>query len=137
MASFNKVILMGNVTRNPDVRTIPGSNLTVASTGLAVNSKYKDKEEVMFIDITVFGKQAEVMGLYVTKGSPLMIEGRLTFRTWEKDGAKFSKHEIILDSFQMLGSKRDRDEFDENAIDKDDLEMGSDDDMIKEDDVPF
>lgn len=137
MASYNKVVLMGNVTRIPDVRNLPGSATVVATTGLAVSRKYKDKEEVMFIDIVVFGKLAETMGMYVTKGSPLLVEGRLSFRQWEQEGQKRSKHEVIVESFQMVGSKKDRAEFDESMVDKDDLKMPSDDSMISDDDVPF
>ena len=128
---------MGNVTRIPDVRNLPGSATVVATTGLAVSRKYKDKEEVMFIDIVVFGKLAETMGMYVTKGSPLLVEGRLSFRQWEQEGQKRSKHEVIVESFQMVGSKKDRAEFDESMVDKDDLKMPSDDSMISDDDVPF
>lgn len=137
MASYNKVVLMGNVTRIPDVRNLPGSATVVATTGLAVSRKYKDKEEVMFIDIVVFGKLAETMGMYVTKGSPLLVEGRLSFRQWEQEGQKRSKHEVIVESFQMVGSKKDRAEFDESMVDKDDIKMPSDDSMISDDDVPF
>ena len=137
MASYNKVVLMGNVTRIPDVRNLPGSATVVATTGLAVSRKYKDKEEVMFIDIVVLGKLAETMGMYVTKGSPLLVEGRLSFRQWEQEGQKRSKHEVIVESFQMVGSKKDRAEFDESMVDKDDLKMPSDDSMISDDDVPF
>lgn len=105
MASFNRVVLMGNVTRNPEVRSIPGSNTAVARTGLAVNRKYKDKEEVMFIDIISFGRAAEIMGEYLTKGALVQIEGRLSQNVWEKDGVKYSKHEVVIDGLQMLGSK--------------------------------
>ena len=88
MASYNKVVLLGNVTRTPDVRNLPGSSTVVATTGIATNRRYKDKEEVMFIDIVVYGKQAETMGMYVTKGTPLLVEGRLSFRQWEQEGQK-------------------------------------------------
>ena len=107
MASYNKVVLMGNVTRI-----------------------------VMFIDIVVYGKQAETMGMYVTKGTPLLVEGRLSFRQWEQEGQKRSKHEVIVESFQMVGGRKDR-EFDESMVDKDDLKMPSDDSMIRDEDVPF
>ena len=137
MASYNKVVLMGNLTRIPDVRNLPGSATVVATTGLAVNRKYKDKEEVMFIDIVAYGKQAETMGMYITKGSPILIEGRLTFRQWEQEGQKRSKHEVIIESFQMLGERKDRTDFDESMVDKDDLKMPADDSMIKDEDVPF
>ncbi len=144
MASYNKVVLMGNVTRTPDVRNLPGSSaITVATTGLAVSRKYKDKEEVMFIDIVAYGKQAETIGMYITKGSPILVDGRLTFRQWEQDGQKRSKHEVIIESFQMLGGRRDGADYDESMVDKDDLKLGQDKSadadkgMIKDEDVPF
>lgn len=110
MASFNKVVLMGNVTRNVDVKTIVTGDTSVARTGLAVNRKFKDKEETMFIDLVAFGRNAETMGEYVTKGTPLLVEGRLSMNTWEnKDtGERRTKHEVIIESFQMLGSRKDR-----------------------------
>ncbi len=111
MASFNKVVLMGNITRNPDVRTIPGSSTAVARTGLAVNRRYRDKEEVMFIDIVAYGRNAEIMGEYITKGSPILIDGRLSMNSWEQDGNKRIKHEVIIETLQMLSSRKDRDNY--------------------------
>ena len=137
MASYNKVVLLGNVTRTPDVRNLPGSATVVATTGIATNRKYKDKEEVMFIDIVVYGKQAETMGMYVTKGTPLLVEGRLSFRQWEQEGQKRRKHEVIVESFQKVGGSKDRADFDESMVDKDDLKMPADDSMIRDEDVPF
>ena len=134
--NFNKVVLMGNVTRIPDVRNLPNSAIIVGTTGLAVNRKYKDKEETMFIDIMVYGKQAETMGMYVTKGTPLLVEGRLSFRQWEQEGQKRSKHEIIVESFQMVGGKKDKAEFDDSMVDKADFKK-PDDGMIRDEDVPF
>ena len=104
MADFNKVILAGHLTKIPDVRTFK-MNITVASSGIAVNRKYKDKEEVMFIDIVVYGKLAETFGQYTAKGSAVLIEGRLSFRQWEQDGQKRSKHEVIVESLRLLGNK--------------------------------
>lgn len=137
MASFNKVVLMGNITRTPDVRNIPGSSTVVATTGIAVNRKIKDKEEVMFIDIVTYGKLAEIMGRFVTKGMPILVEGRLTYRSWEQDGQKRSKHEVVADSFQMLGGNRDRDDFNESVSGKNDAGLSRDGGMVGEDDVPF
>ena len=134
--NFKKVVLMGNVTRIPDVRNLPNSATVVGTTGLAVNRKYKDKEETMFIDIVVYGKQAETMGMYVTKGTPILVEGRLSFRQWEQEGQKRSKHEIIVESFQMVGGKKDKAEFDDSMVDKADLKK-PDDGMIRDEDVPF
>ncbi len=111
MANFNKVILMGNLTRDPQLRVLP-SQTSVVEIGLAVNHRYKtaqgeDREEVMFIDCSAFGKQAEVINQYCRKGRPLLIEGRLKFDTWEdkQGGGKRSKHRIVIDNFQLLGSR--------------------------------
>ena len=132
--NFNKVVLMGNVTRIPDVRNLPNSATIVGTTGLAVNRKYKDKEETMFIDIVVYGKQAETMGLYVTKGTPLLVEGRLSFRQWEQEGQKRSKHEIIVESFQIVGGKKDSTDSNDKKAEN---SKNTDDKPLTEEDVPF
>ncbi|MDR2883527.1 MAG: single-stranded DNA-binding protein [Deferribacteraceae bacterium] len=138
MASFNKVVLLGNVVRNPEIRYAPGSNnLPIARTALAVSRKYKDKEETMFIDIVVFGKLAEVLESYATQGTPLLVEGRLSQNKWEQDGVKRSKHEIIVDSFQLLGGRKDRaadDNSMHNAGSDSSFSASSD---IDDDDIPF
>ncbi|MDR0453627.1 MAG: single-stranded DNA-binding protein [Deferribacteraceae bacterium] len=112
MASYNKVILMGNVVRNPELRHTPGNNLAVARTSIAVNSNRKDREEVMFIDIVLFGKSAETLNAYATKGSPLLVDGRLSLRSWDdpNGGGKRHKHEIIVDNFQLLRGSKERSE---------------------------
>jgi len=113
MASFNKVILMGNLTRDPELRVTP-KGTPVCQIGLAVNSQYKDKdgnsrEEVTFVDIDCFGKQAEVIAKYMTKGRPILVEGRLKLDSWEsKEGEKRSKLKVILDNFQFVGSGQGR-----------------------------
>ena len=115
MASFNKVILIGNLTRDPDTRTT-ATGLTIAKLGLAVSRVYstKDgerKEEVTFVDIDCFGKQAEVITKYCTKGKPLMIEGRLKLDQWEaQDGTKRQKLGVVMESFQFLNDGKDRSE---------------------------
>ncbi|MEQ1795064.1 MAG: single-stranded DNA-binding protein [Nitrospira sp.] len=106
MAGFNKVILMGNLTRNPELRYTP-SGTPVASFGLAVSHKYKQgeelKEEVCFVDIVVFGKQAEHCGQYLSKGNGVIIEGRMQQRRWEtEDGHKRSKHEIVAQGVTFM-----------------------------------
>ncbi len=106
MVSFNKVILMGNLTKDPEVRYTP-NGIAVASFSLAVNRKYKQgnelKEEVCFIDVVVFGKQAESSGQYLSKGAGVIIDGRLSQRRWEgEDGQKRNKHEVIAQSIQFL-----------------------------------
>ncbi len=130
MSNLNKIFLMGNLTRDPELRYTP-SNVGVVTFGLAVNSNIgKDadgtrKVETLFIDIIAFGKQAETIAQYCKKGTPLFVEGRLRLRTWEdKDGNKRSKHEVILNAFQFIGGA--------NNNPKDDVKLPEDDE-----DVPF
>ena len=109
MASFNRVILLGNVTRDPELRYI-ASGTAVTEIGLAVNDRRKTAsgewvEETTFVDVTLWGRTAEIAGEYVTKGSPLLIEGRLKLDTWEKDGKKNSKLRVVCDRMQLLGSR--------------------------------
>jgi single-strand DNA-binding protein len=112
-ANFNKVMLMGNLTRDPELRYLP-SNMPVVEVGLAVNNKYRtkdgeDREETLFIDCTAFGRQAEVLNQYMSKGRPIFIEGRLKLDTWDdrQSGQKRSKHKVTIDNFQMLGGRDD------------------------------
>ncbi len=107
---FNKVILIGNLTRDPEMRYTP-QGTSVCSFGLAVNRKYKqgeeNKEEVTFINIVVFGKQADTCGQYLNKGSSALIEGRLKENRWEtEDGQKRSKLEVIAQSVQFMPRKQ-------------------------------
>lgn len=107
MASANFVLLMGNLTRDPEVRTIP-SGTTVADLGLAVNESYKNKsgelvETTVFVDVVVWGRLAETCGQYLKKGSPALVEGRLQLDQWEgKDGEKRSKLRVRADRVQFL-----------------------------------
>lgn len=110
MASFNKVILLGNVTRDPELRYI-SSGTPVTEIGLAVNNRRKGAngewvDETTFVDVTFWSRDAEIAGEYVTKGSPLMIEGRLKLDTWEKDGKKNSKLRVIGEKLVLLGSRQ-------------------------------
>ncbi|HAK37534.1 MAG: single-stranded DNA-binding protein [Nitrospinaceae bacterium] len=110
MASFNKVMLMGNLTRDPELRyTANGSAVT--SFGLAVNRKFKQgddwKEDVCFVDITVWGKQGENCAEYLSKGRPVFVEGRLQFSSWESDGQKRNKLDVVANTVQFLGSRGD------------------------------
>lgn len=132
MGFFNKVILLGNVTRNPEVRYVPGNELAVAKFGLAVNRKFRDKEETCFIDIVAFGKTGEFCGEYVTKGMPILVEGRLSFNTWEQEGVKRSKHEVIVENVQLVSNRRER-----TGGSGDIIGGGNDTDTIDEDDIPF
>ena len=113
MSSFNKVILMGNLTRDPELRSLP-SGTTVVNFGLAVSERWKDKstgeqrEEVCFVDVDAFGRQGEVVNEYFSKGKPILVEGRLRFRQWETDsGEKRSKLSVTLDRFSFVGSRQD------------------------------
>jgi len=108
MASFNRVILVGNLTRDPELRYIP-SGTAVSEIGLAVNDRVKKGDqwvdEVTFVDITMWGRTAEIANEYLSKGSPVLIEGRLKLHTWEKDGQKHSKLRVTCERMQMLGSR--------------------------------
>ena len=109
MASFNRVILMGNLTRDVEVRYLQ-SGMAVADIGIAVNDRRKNQsgewiEEVTFVDVTLWGRTAEVAGEYLSKGSPIFIEGRLKLDQWEKDGQKHSKLKVIGERMQMVGGK--------------------------------
>ena len=111
MAGFNKVILMGNLTRNPELRYTP-SGTPVASFGLAVSRRFKQgedlKEEVCFVDIVVFGKQAEHCGQYLSKGNGAIVEGRLQQRRWEtEEGQKRSKHEVVAQTVTFMPKRQD------------------------------
>ncbi len=106
MASFNRVILMGNLTRDPEVRYTP-SGTPVATFGLAVNRKYRQgdeqREDTCFVDIVAFGRQAELVGEYLSKGRLTLVEGRLQYRTWEtEDGAKRNKHEVVAQNVNFM-----------------------------------
>ncbi len=108
-ASYNRVIIMGNITRDIELRYTP-SNLAVTDISLAVNDKRKTAngewvEEVSFVDITLWGRNAEVVSQYLSKGSPLLVEGRLKQDTWEKEGKKHSKLKVIGEFIRMVGGK--------------------------------
>ena len=109
MVTFNRVILAGNLVRDPEIRYLP-SGLSVTSFGIAVNSRYKQnnelKEDVSFFDIVVFGKLGETCAEYLSKGRPVLVEGRLRQRRWETEGVKRSKIEVIADGVQFLGSPK-------------------------------
>lgn len=112
MASFNKVILVGNLTRDPQVRYTPGGT-AVAEIGLAVNRQWFDKqsnsrrEEVTFVDVTLWGRTAEIAGEYLGKGRQVLIEGRLQTDTWDdkESGQKRSKLRVVCENMTMLGSR--------------------------------
>lgn len=109
MASFNRVILVGNVTRDLDIRYLQ-SGTAVLDLGLAVNDRRKNQqgewiEETTFVDVTLWGRTAEVASEYLGKGSPVLIEGRLKMDTWEQEGQKRSKLKVVGDRMQLLGGR--------------------------------
>lgn len=108
MASYNRVILVGNLTRDIELRYTPGGT-AVADVALAVNDRRKSAsgewvEEVTFVDITMWGRTAEVASEFLGKGSPILVEGRLKLDTWETDGQKRSKLKVVCDRMQMLSA---------------------------------
>jgi len=112
MANFNRVILAGNLTRDPELRYTP-KGTAVAKLGLAINRVYttdsgEKKEEVMFVDVDAFARQAEVISQYLKKGRPILVEGRLRQESWDDKatGQKRSKLSVVLESFQFLDSGR-------------------------------
>jgi single-strand DNA-binding protein len=110
MASFNRVILLGNLTRDIELRYL-ASGMAVTDIGLAVNDRRKNAngewiEEVTFVDVTVWGRTAEVMSEYLSKGSPVFIEGRLKLDSWEgQDGQKRSKLKVVCERMQLIGGR--------------------------------
>lgn len=108
MASFNRVVLLGNLTRDPELRYI-GSGMAVSDIGLAVNDRVKRNdqwvEETTFVDVTLWGRTAEVAHEYLSKGSSILIEGRLKMDSWEKDGQKRTKLKVVAERMQMVGGK--------------------------------
>lgn len=112
MANFNKVLLMGNLTRDPEVRYTP-KGTAIATIGLAVNRTWtteggEKKEEVTFVDVEVWGRQAETIGQYMSKGRPLFIEGRLKLDQWDdkESGQKRSKLKVVCENFQFIGAPK-------------------------------
>ena len=112
MASFNKVILVGNLTRDPEVRYTP-MGTAIVDMGLAVNHSYTDqrtnekKQETTFVDVTLFGRTAEIANEYLAKGRPVLIEGRLKYETWtdQTTQQKRTKLKVVGESLQLLGQR--------------------------------
>jgi len=111
MPNYNKVILMGNLTRDPEVRYTSGGT-AIAKLGMAVNRRWKNQEgqmqeETTFVDVDAFGRQAETIGQYLKKGRPVMVEGRLKLDQWDdkQTGQKRSKLGVVLENFQFLDSR--------------------------------
>jgi single-strand DNA-binding protein len=135
MASLNSVCLLGHLTRNPEVR-YSSSGTPVAALGLAVNNRIKRsddswQDDPCFVDVVVFGNQAEACAKYLHKGDPVLLEGRLQYRTWEdQQGQKRSKHEVIASRVQFLPKPGPRSEADDSLSG---ASIGAEGD----DDVPF
>jgi single-strand DNA-binding protein len=111
MANYNKVILMGNLTRDPQMKYLP-SQTAVVEFGIASNRRYKtqsgeQKDEVTFVDCTAFGRTGEVINQYFTKGKPIFIEGRLKYDQWEdkQGGGKRHKLTVVVESFEFVGGR--------------------------------
>ncbi|MBM4144099.1 MAG: single-stranded DNA-binding protein [Lentisphaerae bacterium] len=110
MASLNKVFLAGNLTRDPEVRYTP-SGTAVSDLGMAVNRKFRsangeDREETCFVTVVVWARQAETCGQYLRKGSPILVEGRLQYDEWEREGQKQSRLRVVAERVQFLGGRR-------------------------------
>lgn len=105
---YNRIILVGNLTKDPELRYSP-QGTPIGVFRLAVSSKFKqtdDKDETLFIDIVTFGKLAEVCGQYISKGKSVLVEGRLRERSWEKDGQRHSRVEVIANTVRFLSKKQ-------------------------------
>lgn len=137
MSSFNKVILLGNLTRDPEVRATP-KGLTICSFSLAVNRKFttqsgESKNETTYVDVETYGKMADLIAKYLSKGKSIMVEGRLKLDTWEKDGEKRSRLKVVTETFQFIsrsdGKKSEEGEAEETET--------STDSTAKDEEVPF
>lgn len=109
-ANFNRVIIAGNATRDPEMRHTQGGT-AVAGIGLAINSKRKGQngewvEETTFVDVTFWSRDAEIAAEYVRKGNPILVEGRLKLDQWEKDGRKNSKLSVVCERLVLLGGRK-------------------------------
>ena len=147
MANFNKVLLMGNLTRDPELRYTP-KGTAVATIGVAVNRRWKDeagqqREETTFVDVDAFGRTAENIGQYFKKGRPIFIEGRLRFHSWEdkQSGQKRSKLTVTAENFQFMDSQRGGDagggDVPTTRSRPDSAPESSDTPPPEDDDVPF
>lgn len=135
MPSYNKVMLMGNLTRDPELKRT-SADMAVVQIGLAINRKYKDKngdqkEEVTFVDCEAWGKTAETMAKYLARGRPVFIEGRLKLDQWQdNDGNNRSKLKVVVESFQFIDSGGDKSQTQQTS-------QASTTHAPPEDDIPF
>ena len=126
MANFNKVILAGNLTRDPELRYTQ-SGIPVTNFGLAVNRVRSKNEEVDFFDVTAWRELGEIIANYKTKGDAVLVEGRLQYKTWEaKDGSKRSGVEVVAETVQFLGNPNGNGSSNEASVDEENF-----------DDIPF
>ncbi len=142
MAAYNRVVLVGNITREIELRYTQ-SGTAVTDIGLAINERKKNQsgewvDDPQFIDVTLWGRTAEVAAEYLGKGSPILVEGRLKLETWESDGQKRSKLKVVGERMQMLGKPKTG----SNTADQNDVAAGATDDTpvaagVTEEGVPF
>ncbi len=135
--NINRVILAGNLTKDPDVRYLP-SGTPVTAFRMAVNRRFKGKsgdvDETCFIDVKVYGRQAENCGEYLSKGRNVLVEGYLRLEEWDSEGGKRSKHVVVADRVQFLGFGKEREDEKVVAPDVSDVPIG---DEGEDDDFPF
>jgi len=140
LSNFNKVILLGNLTRDPEVR-FTREGAPVASFTLAINSNRArqegdSKDDVSYIDLVAFGKQADLVKNYLEKGSPLLVEGRLQQRRWEQEGQKRSKVEVVVQSITFMGGSKKSTQSGSSTFPQDE-DQGFGGYSSNESDVPF
>ena len=137
MPNFNKVILMGNLTRDPELRYTP-SGSPVCEFGLAVNRSYtsggEKREETCFVDITMWGKRGEVVSRYFSKGRPILVEGRLKYDSWESPEGRRSKLVVVAENFEFCGGDGGRQGGERRAQPEEDTFTGPD---VADDEIPF
>jgi single-strand DNA-binding protein len=140
LSNFNKVILLGNLTRDPEVR-FTREGAPVASFTLAINSNRSrqegdSKDDVSYIDLVAFGKQADLVKNYLEKGAPLLVEGRLQQRRWEQEGQKRSKVEVVVQSITFMGGSKKSTQSGSSTFPQDE-DQGFGGYSSNESDVPF
>jgi len=142
MANFNKIILLGNLTRDPQLSYLP-SQTAVVDFGMAINRKYKKQdgsvgEEVCFVDCQAFGKPAETLNKYCKKGNLLFVEGRLKSDSWTKhDGSKASKHRVLIENFQLMPNGSGKPQQETAAAGQSEAGGGEPEYTPPNDDIPF
>jgi single-strand DNA-binding protein len=142
MASYNKVILMGNITRDPQLSYLP-SQTPVVEFAIATNRRYKKQdgsqgEDVCFTDCQMFGKRAEVVNKYFKKGDPIFVEGRLKFDSWQaQDGSKRSKLRVFVENFEFVGKAGSNASQSNNNQNQGQMNQNEDFSSQMDDDIPF